>query len=242
MQWFENWFDTPYYKILYQHRNENEAQRFISNLLRCIPLNSDDWILDLACGRGRHAKFIHRLGYKVYGLDLSKESIKEAQIEQSDSLKFEVQDMRTFHLPLKFQCILSLFTSFGYFEDVEDNLLVLKQVYHHLLPEGYFVLDFFHTDWVLQHLLPHEIQFLNNVRFEIERYTENQRIIKKIEITDGSKHYTFYERVHLFTTQDLEEMLKKMGFRVLRLWGDYELHRLSEESPRVIFWVQKTDG
>lgn len=239
MQWFENWFDTHYYKILYQHRNDEEAQFFIRNLLKFIPLNSEEWILDLACGRGRYAKFIHHLGYKVYGLDLSKKSIIEAKKFENSHLQFEVQDMRNFYLPQKFQLILSLFTSFGYFENIDDNLLVLKNVYNHLLPNGYFVLDFLHSDWVLKHLVPHETKLLNNIHFEIHKYIENQKIVKKILITEGTQFYTFYEKVSLFTPKDLQEMLEKTGFKIINQFGDYELQPLNSESSRIILWVQK---
>ncbi len=239
MQWFENWFDTHYYKILYQHRNDEEAQLFILNLFKFIPLNSEDWILDLACGRGRHAKFIHQLGYKVLGIDLSKESILEAKKFENPHLQFEVQDMRYFQLPIQFQLIMSLFTSFGYFENDDDNLHVLKKVYEHLLPKGYFILDFFHSEWVLKHLVPHETKLLNNIYFEIHKYVENQKIVKKIFIADGNQEFTFYEKVNLFTPKDLQNRLEKTGFKIINQFGNYELQSINPESTRVIFLSQK---
>jgi SAM-dependent methyltransferase len=236
MEWFENWFDSPYYKILYQHRNDQEAQSFINRLTQIIPLNHEDWILDLACGRGRHAKCIHELGFSVIGIDLSKESILEAKKYENEHLQFFIQDMRNFSLPKNFQLILSLFTSFGYFEDTEDNFRVLQSVYKHLKPKGYFVLDFFNSEWVLNHLIEYEQKILENISFDIFKFIENQKIVKKIVINNEK---TFYEKVSLFSSEDLELMLKKTGFEIIHWWGEYDLTEFDKKrSSRCMFCVK----
>ena len=71
-KWFQSWFDTPYYHILYKHRDFKEAEDFIKNLVSYLNIDTDDSILDLACGKGRHSIFLNTLGYNVTGLDLSK--------------------------------------------------------------------------------------------------------------------------------------------------------------------------
>ena len=77
-QWFETWFDTEYYHILYKHRDENEADLFIDKLVRFLNIPVQSKVLDLACGKGRHAMVLHRYNLEVLGVDLSKNSIKEA--------------------------------------------------------------------------------------------------------------------------------------------------------------------
>ena len=54
-EWFEEWFNTPFYHVLYQDRNEEEAEHFVSNLIDFLKVKKDKSILDLACGKGRHA-------------------------------------------------------------------------------------------------------------------------------------------------------------------------------------------
>ena len=77
--WFQSWFNTPYYHILYQNRDYKEAELFIKNLVRYLNLDAlDDSILDLACGQGRHSIFLNSLGFRVTGIDLSEKSIKHA--------------------------------------------------------------------------------------------------------------------------------------------------------------------
>jgi len=76
--WFASWFDTPYYHILYKERNYREAQIFMDNLTHYLNLPEKAKVLDLACGKGRHAIYLNQLGFEVIGADLSENSIAEA--------------------------------------------------------------------------------------------------------------------------------------------------------------------
>lgn len=77
-EWFENWFDSPYYHLLYSHRDENEAELFIRNLINKTGINKEEKVWDNACGRGRHAKILKELGLQVIATDLSDNNIKFA--------------------------------------------------------------------------------------------------------------------------------------------------------------------
>jgi len=76
--WFETWFNTPYYHLLYNNRSDAEADRFIGNLIKYLQLKQPSKIWDLACGKGRHSIALNKLGYNVVGTDLSEESISKA--------------------------------------------------------------------------------------------------------------------------------------------------------------------
>ena len=75
----------------------------------------------MACGKGRHSVHLNSLGYQVTGLDLSEESIAYAKQFENSSLHFDVHDMSTPYHD-QFDAVFNLFTSFGYFENEEDNL------------------------------------------------------------------------------------------------------------------------
>jgi SAM-dependent methyltransferase len=97
MSWFEDWFNTPYYHILYKDRDYKEAENFISNLTKELKLPTHSSIIDLACGKGRHSVFLNQLGFEVLGVDLSEESIlhnKQFENSASPKLEFKVHDMR----------------------------------------------------------------------------------------------------------------------------------------------------
>src|SRR5690554_744393 len=83
--WFETWFDTSYYHILYQNRDFVEAERFITNLLAFLKLPAGSNCLDLACGKGRHSVFLNKHGLKVTGVDLSENSINEAKTFENET-------------------------------------------------------------------------------------------------------------------------------------------------------------
>ena len=88
MAWFETWFNTSYYHILYKDRDFAEAELFISKLTDFLQLPQHSKIIDLACGKGRHSIYLNKLGYSVLGLDLSKESIfHNKQLETSSPQK-----------------------------------------------------------------------------------------------------------------------------------------------------------
>ena len=92
--WFDSWFDTKYYHILYKNRDYSEAENFITNLTTDLEINTNKSILDLACGKGRHSIFLNKLGYTTTGVDLSKASIEHASQFTNNTLDFFVHDMR----------------------------------------------------------------------------------------------------------------------------------------------------
>ncbi|MFL2637040.1 MAG: SAM-dependent methyltransferase, partial [Flavobacteriaceae bacterium] len=84
---YNTWFDSKYYHILYKDRDHDEARKFITKLLEHLNLKKNAKILDAACGKGRHSIEIEKLGYKVTGIDLSKNSIKHAKQFENLNLK-----------------------------------------------------------------------------------------------------------------------------------------------------------
>ena len=87
--WFKSWFNTPYYHILYKHRDHTEAESFIDHIIDYLNPSVSSKVLDLACGRGRHAVYLNKKGFDVVGLDLSDESIAFANESSNASLSFE---------------------------------------------------------------------------------------------------------------------------------------------------------
>ena len=73
-EWFENWFDTSFYHILYDYRNDDEARVFMSNLTNYLELKSGDTVLDLPCGKGRHSLYLNKIGFDTTGADISENS------------------------------------------------------------------------------------------------------------------------------------------------------------------------
>ena len=120
MKWFETWFDSKYYHILYKHRDEQEAIKFLDNITQYLNITKGK-ILDVGCGKGRHAKYFNELGFNVVGIDLSLNSIAKAKLNETQDLKFYKFDMRNVFKENSFNLVTNLFTSFGYFDNSLDE-------------------------------------------------------------------------------------------------------------------------
>lgn len=232
--WYASWFDTPYYHILYKDRDYDEAQLFIDNLNQYLNLPEDAKVLDLACGRGRHSIYLNKLGHNVIGADLSENSIAFAKQFENDTLKFEVHDMRK-PFDEKFDTILNLFTSFGYFPEEEDNVTTLKSIQASLTEYGLAVMDFMNAEKVIKNLVPTEIKTVEGIDFHITRKYENGFIYKNIKFEDKGESFDFTERVRALTLENFETMMEKADIYLLDIFGNYKLQKFhNQESDRLI--------
>lgn len=232
--WFASWFDTPYYHILYRERNYREAQIFMDNLTHYLNLPEKAKVLDLACGKGRHSIYLNQLGYEVVGADLSENSIAEANKNQNETLHFQVHDMREVFED-KFDAIFNLFTSFGYFENDEDNLTTLKAMKESLTDYGFAVIDFMNVNQVINNLIPDEVKTVENIEFHIKRYICNGHIYKEIDFEDQGEKFHFTEKVKALTLMDFEELMAEAGINLLDIFGDYKLKKFHKtDSERLI--------
>jgi SAM-dependent methyltransferase len=241
-QWFESWFDSPWYPILYSHRDYAEAEGFITHLLQALAPATDARFLDLACGRGRHSIFIHQHGFDVTGLDLSAASIADANLSAEKGLRFAVHDMRE-PLDGRFDYILNLFTSFGYFETVEEHVAVLKNVSRSLLPNGTFVLDFFNIHKVLEELVPEQKVEKQGVQFSISKRFDNGNLIKTIDLIDHGVSHNFQECVKGFQLDDFKHLFEMAGLQIRQVWGDYAGGEFDPvQSSRLILFASKKES
>ena len=141
--WFDVWFDSPYYHLLYKDRNNKEAEKFIKKLMLHLAPQKDSKFLDVACGKGRHSIHINSYGFHTTGIDLSKNSIDIAQKNQNSSLIFSQHDMRNPFKKNEYDYAVNLFTSFGYFDDNEDNQKTITAISNSLKDKGKFIIDQF---------------------------------------------------------------------------------------------------
>lgn len=239
-EWFEEWFDSPYYHKLYQNRDSNEANVFVDNLFQYFGLQSGSNILDLACGKGRFSTYIASKGHWVTGLDLSSNSILEANKIATEHLEFYCHDMRHPFRINYFDFVFNFFTSFGYFRNLTDNARTLNAVCLGLKKGGYFVLDFLNASYVEQHLVPQEVKVVDGVTFEIKREIENSIVYKNIHFTENGQQFSFQEAVQLITLGQFQELFSNAGLKIKAVFGDYQLMPFDPtHSKRLIIIAQK---
>lgn len=240
-EWFTDWFDSPYYYTLYKSRDEKEAQNTLDNLLRALDLPSGARILDLACGKGRHSRYLAEKGFDVTGLDISDASITFARQYEHERLAFYQHDMR---LPFRtnyFDAVMNMFTSFGYFETDRDHLLTLKNVQNNLKPGGLFLLDYFNSLWIRNNLVKSDAVTVDGIEFRMKRIIRGGYVSKKVEFSADGKQFHFHERVRLFTLADFESLFTEAGLEIRHTYGDYDLGNFdADTSKRLIIIAKKS--
>lgn len=238
--WFEGWFNSPYYHLLYKNRDLAEAGQFIDRLMHHLDLAAGSRILDLACGAGRHSIHLHSKGFDVIGIDLSEESIATANESAKEGLEFYVHDMRYLYWSDHFDLTVNLFTSFGYFHSRQDDLLMLQGVRAGLKRDGRMVIDFMNAKKVVDNLVLEEKKLIDDVQFEISRKHEDGIITKTIRVIDGEVDPEFSEEVDALTLTDFKDRFEEVGFKLEATFGDYDLNAFNEDtSDRLIMILTK---
>ncbi len=241
-KWYHNWFNSPYYHILYSQRNLEEAEHFIDNICSHLSPGGSVKILDAACGKGRHSIYLNKKGYDVTGIDLSKESIKHASAFENEHLHFWVHDIRNLFYINYFDIVLNLFTSFGYFEKESDNQHAINMFAKALKPGGVLVMDFMNIEKIKNNLVVREVKTMEGIEFHIHRKIINNFVTKEISFEHLDKKMAFKEEVRALSVVDFERYFTKAGIKIQSVFGDYDLNAFdNKNSERLIFIGKKND-
>jgi len=237
VEWFESWFGEDYV-ALYPHRNEAEAERAVALIADTLGDRPVSLVLDLACGSGRHARYLGRR-WRTSGVDLSEVLLRLAQ-KNGTPAHLVRADIRA--LPYRndsFDLVVNLFTSFGYFETDAEHETVVRDLSRVIRTGGTFVLDYLNARVVRDRLVPRDETVINGRPVEQRREIspDGRFVVKHINIKDDGHH--FIERVRLFSKDELVSMLQQADFRIERSYGDYDGAPLTAESPRVILFARR---
>lgn len=241
-EWFEDWFDSPYYHLLYKNRSEEEANQFVEKCVEVLATKPNETLLDLACGKGRHSVAFAAHGLDVTGVDLSRESIEYALQSETAFLHFYVHDMRNIFRTNYYDYVCNLFTSFGYFKNQNEHVSAAKSIIAALKPQGKFLIDFVNKNHAIDNIALNKQETIvkGDVTFRIERKFMNNKFIKDISIADGDKQLHFQESVNCFTMMQLTDLFANFGLKLLATYGNYQLDSYNEQhSPRMILIFQK---
>jgi SAM-dependent methyltransferase len=235
-QWFETWFDTPYYHLLYNNRNDDEARAFVSNLIHHLTIPHDSHVLDVACGKGRHSRYLAKMGYDTTGLDLSPHSIAEAKLDMLPNLHFEVWDMRKVYREGYFRLVVNLFSSFGYFDHEEEDQAAINAMAADLVPGGTLVMDYMNPECITKLMKPREIINRGEIQFHIQKRLENGFVVKDINfLADGEEHH-YQERLKLIKPEQFEKLFREAGLTITEKFGNYDLgpYRYGESMRQIM--------
>lgn len=243
-EWYKDAFEE-WYPIVYQHRDEKEAQEQVEFAYSELNLHYNDRVLDLCCGYGRHLGFLFSKISFVVGFDLSLYLLNKARHFLSDKISLVRGDVRS--LPFSsesFDIVLNFFTSFGYFDEDKENVRQIEQVSFVLRNKGRFLFDY---------LNPAQGQKIKNIETEKRyqsyiikenrQYDESKKELKKdISIyVDKQLKKSYTERVKVYNIDEISRMFSSYNLCIKKTYGNYNKEPYSEESPRLIIIGEKNE-
>jgi SAM-dependent methyltransferase len=251
--WYEQSFGREYLE-LYSHRDEAEARADIEAIIHLLDPPRDEPLLDLCCGACRHVLVLREMGFsRIVGLDLSGELLDVASeklaavyAQETDPSCAQVDlvcsDMRDIPYESYFVTVLSLFTSFGYFQTDTENQEVFDAVYRALRPGGRFLIDYLNRDYVIANLVERDEVTLPDRHIQHVRCLTSgcRRVEKTTIVTTGTgQAHEFHESVRMYSRREMIGMLDAAGFESIQCYGSLEGQSCDRESKRLILIAEK---
>ena len=239
-EWFEDeslWIET--YPFTFSEQRFAAAEEEVNKIVALVNFQGTS-VLDLCCGPGRHAVVLAKRGWAVTGVDRSKFLLQKAE-ERANAegvrIEFVHEDMRNFARPAAYDLALNFFTSFGYFNDREDDIKVLRNIYASLKPAGVCLFEMISKEWLAKNLLATSSMEVPDGSLRVERheiFDDWSRIRNEwIFIKEGrTKVFRFHHTI--YSGQELKDRLYQVGFKRVKLFGDLEGNEYGVNARRLV--------
>jgi SAM-dependent methyltransferase len=244
-EWFTDeslWQDL--YLFLFPEERFQQAEEEIGKIIKLLDFKGKR-VLDLACGPGRHSIALAKKGLQVTGVDRSLLLLKKAKefsAKENVDVEWIHEDMRNFIRNEYFDLLINLFTSFGYFDNRNEDLIQLKNMYSSLKSGGYCVIDVVGKEWLAKHFEPTHATDLADGSILIERreIIDNwSRIQNEWILIKNKMAKSFAFTLNIYSGQELKNLLQKAGFKKVQLYGDLDGSEYGSEAKRLLALAQK---
>ncbi len=239
-QWFDDdKFWEEMYPFMFSPAKFSEAVTEIDQLLSLTGLSSPD-VLDLCCGPGRCSIALAQRGCRVTGVDRTKFLLEKAQSRADETgadIEWVLADMRDFVRPEAFDLVISMFTSFGYFDDKQDDMKVLSRVYDSLRPGGIFLIDIMGKERlarVFQHTTSSRLEDGTRLVQIHDIADDWTRICNEWILIRGNRAKSFFFQHTLYSGQELKDRMEQAGFTGIKLCGGLDGSPYGPDSIRLI--------
>jgi ubiquinone/menaquinone biosynthesis C-methylase UbiE len=237
------------------HLNEDSSlsdrtEREVSGVIKLCALNSGDALIDCPSGYGRHSIALSQRGLKVTGVDINDEFLNlarnKANKKKLTNVNFVKCDMRKIDYTNKFDAVINMFYSFGFFESEDENFLVLKNFFNALKDGGEFLM---HTHVTVPRLVSGELK--NSQTRDLEsgkklQLTREYNSLTKREDgewavvdTKGNKDKLTPYSVRIYTADEFEKLCLDAGFKSVKSYGSWEGDKYKDSSPELIVVATK---
>lgn len=227
-EWFEDEaFWQSLFPFIFSPERLASAGDEVGRLLELLDFEGRD-VLDLCCGPGRHAVELARRGYRVTGVDRSPFLLAKAEAlatTENVAVEWIRSDMRAFARPRSFDLAINMFTSFGYFDDSDDDLAVLRNLHESLREGGRLVIDMIGKEHLAEIFQPVTVEEASDGSLLVQRHEifddwgriRNQWIL----VRDGTAtSFRFHHT--LYSARELKDRLAAAGFGEIRAFGDLD--------------------
>ena len=246
--------DTPWYTQFYGRDYLEALGPGLTNTAReaefvvtTLALKPGDRVLDLACGQARHAVLLDQRGIDVTGQDQSADYLQDARAaadKHGVELPLVNSDMRSIPFENHFDAVISMFTSFGYFESEADNRKVLAEVSKALRPGGHMLLDLVNREWVIANNQPSERRENSDGTVVLERRelnleTSRNHVTFTFIDPSGKRRESVGHQIRLYTLTEIIQMMTDAGLTYECVYGGFDSEPYTPSTRRMIVVARK---
>ncbi len=211
-------------KIFGKKQWEN-APAEVENAISLLKISPGAYVLDLCCGPGRHSLELARRGFQVTGVDRTLKYLVAARKQagaEGLNVDFVQEGMREFRRPEAFDAVLNLYTSFGYFENPEEERQVLKNIHVSLKTGGKLLMDLMGKEVLAGVFRERDWHEDNGIIFLEERKISSgwDWIQARWIMIKGKERKEFTFSLRLYSGAELSSLLSQSGFSSVELFGD----------------------
>jgi SAM-dependent methyltransferase len=247
MEWFDDdSFWRELYDFMFSPQRFKDGVREVAQMLKLLK-RPGKTVLDLGCGPGRCSIPLVKRGFKVTGVDRTRFLLKKARVYSKKarlSVEWVQLDMRDFKRPNSYDLVVSMYTSFGYFDNKDEDRMVLANVFQSLRPGGKFFIDLYGKELMAQRL--------NSVKADIVDVDEKTQLVRRDEVFDDwsrvranwiliragkAKKYSFH--FNSYSGQELKDRLCDAGFTNVTLYGGFDGRSYGPGAVRLIAIAEK---
>lgn len=246
-EWYaEERFWKVLYTFLFGEDRFREAEEHAGPLVEFLGLQAGQSVLDLCCGPGRFAIPLASRDIGVTGVDRSAFLLGRARSkakERGVEVEWVESDMRRFVRKEAFDAVLNLFTSFGYFADEQDDVLVLANVLQSLKPGGTLLMDLSCKEQVAKVFQPVHAEEVEDGAILVQKHRiadgwdriENEWIL--IGTDDTVERFHFSHR--LYSGRELADRMRSVGFADVHLMGGPDGRPFDHEAQRLVVTARR---
>ena len=253
--WWKKTFNDMYFISYDEDFSNKDTKEQVNFVIQHANIKKTDKILDLGCGIGRHAIALAKLGYNVSGLDFSKDLIKIARDNAKKAgvkVNFFTGDMRNIKIIKKFDVVICLFTTFGYFSK-NENIKVLKQISKIIPNDGRVIIDMYDYKKVFEKFKKARgfLDFRNvvNINSEYKRGNIPTKDEQYFDLKSGveytkrtfkykGKEYIYDLYLTFYNDKQYKDMLREANLEIIDRWGEFDGSAISNNTTRTIMLIK----